>query len=126
MKIKFGGSGDISTKNLERAIESIIQARVAHASLTIDSNFIICLIREVLKNREPAHVSEFTLESKSELREDQGSESETVALRKAAPKKRKRRVKTSSKTYWLDSKGARAAAAVLLLIFITIPILMLL
>ena len=129
MKIKFGGSGDISTKKLEGAIEQIIQARTARTGLTIDSNLVICLIQEVLENRDPMYVSEFIVDAPSDEEEEEGEEEEEEEAelrRPVVPKKRKGLTNFSSESYWLESKGARVAAGILLLILIGAPLLMIL
>ena len=127
MKIKFGGSGETSTKTLEGAIEQIIQARTARTSLTIDSNLIICIIQEVLENREPMYVSEFILDAPSDDELEEEEEEEEVELRRpVAPEKRKGLTSFSSTSYWLESRGARIAVGVLLFILIGAPVIMLL
>jgi len=133
MKIKFGGSGDISTKLLEGAIEQIVRARTAHAALSIDSNLVVCLIREVLDKREALRVSEFILtESSIEDRDDpaedeEDEEEEEVELRQpTVPKKRKDLVRFSSNKYWLDSWRKRVVVATVLFVLITLSLLTLL
>jgi hypothetical protein len=134
MKIKFGGSGDVSTKKLENAIELIIRARTVRTSITVDSNFVVCLIREVLKARTKPylHVSEFSLDDDSFgdeiVEDDDEDDSESVELRHPIPLKRKsqsqiHKVKVSSKKYWLDSWGSRLIAGILLLALIAIPVI---
>jgi hypothetical protein len=137
MKIKFGGSGDVTTKKLENAIELIIRARTGHTPITVDSNFVICLIREVIKVRTKPylHVSEFSLDDDSlgdeivgSLDDEDEDDSEAVELRRPIPLKRKsqsqiHKVRVSSKKYWLDSWGSRLIAGILLLALIAIPVI---
>jgi hypothetical protein len=104
MKIKFGGSGNISTKNLEDATDLIIRARTLRSSATVDSNFITSLIQEVLRERK-------------------AKDDDAVELRRPIIPVKRKRVRVSTKTYWMDTLEARVAVGILLLFLIIIPII---
>ena len=108
MRIKFGGSGDTSIKNLESYIDKIIRARAANVPISIDSNLVICLIREILEGREVLHVSEFCL---TEVEAVEKIEEKKVKLR--VPKKKR---ELPSKQYWLDSWEKRVVAGTVCII----------
>jgi hypothetical protein len=117
MKIKFGGSGNISTKNLEDATDLIIRARTLRSSATVDSNFITSLIQEVLRERKAKFDNEFILDEEHEEDDD------AVELRRPIIPVKRKRVRVSTKTYWMDTLEARVAVGILLLFLIIIPII---
>lgn len=51
IQIRFGGDIDPTDENLERVTDLIIRARAAKVTASIDSNFIIQLIQEVINSR---------------------------------------------------------------------------
>jgi hypothetical protein len=115
IEIRYGGSGEIKSKKLEDAQEIIIRARTSNERIVIDSNFVMCLINEILENRKKHEVEEFILEEEAKL-------DPTIELRKVIPPKEKKKPKTevvaSSNDYWLANAKNRKILATFLIFFI--------
>ncbi len=129
LKLRYGGSGNVKTKVLERAQKTILQCRTAGMPLSMDSNMVMAMITEILDKRTTA--SEFCLDSGTSLDMEDSKFDESVAeelpvVRHKPVKKKPKvptKVKASSKKYLMNDGGNRRVVIISLLIAVVFTLL---
>lgn len=140
IRIKFGGSGDTTSEKLETAQDLIIRSRTLKCKLSIDSNFVMNLINEVQESRKnkriiveefhPNYSESFDVLSSEDYSDtievddadiEEIDDADNIEIKTPiAPKKRKSACKTSSSSYWLNSRSSRFFVGMVLVILITL------